>query len=276
MKKKTGSLSQRMYLLRLLVRRNIKNQYYRSFIGVVWTVLNPLLNMVVMAFVFSAIFGRHTNGLDYPIYILSGNIIFGIMRSSTSTSLTTLVGHTDMLQKTKVPIEIFPTANVFSSLVTFAFSFIALLLVAGFRALPILGGPHYVFSWKIVLVVIIIPAVAIFSLGISYFLSALYVFFRDIKHIYTVLLTLWTYITPLFYSVEALKSDIVSKAMVFNPMYHYVEGFRYLLRGDIPNIMFSFSTTQPSILAMYGFAAVSLIIGWLFLQAMKNHIAANL
>lgn len=276
MKKKTGSLSQRMYLLRLLVRRNIKNQYYRSFIGVVWTVLNPLLNMVVMAFVFSAIFGRHTNGLDYPIYILSGNIIFGIMRSSTSTSLTTLVGHTDMLQKTKVPIEIFPTANVFSSLVTFAFSFIALLLVAGFRALPILGGPHYVFSWKIVLVVIIIPAVAIFSLGISYFLSALYVFFRDIKHIYTVLLTLWTYLTPLFYSVEALKSDIVSKAMVFNPMYHYVEGFRYLLRGDIPNIMFSFSTTQPSILAMYGFAAVSLIIGWLFLQAMKNHIAANL
>lgn len=276
MKKKTGSLSQRMYLLRLLVRRNIKNQYYRSFIGVVWTVLNPLLNMVVMAFVFSAIFGRHTNGLDYPIYILSGNIIFGIMRSSTSTSLTTLVGHTDMLQKTKVPIEIFPTANVFSSLVTFAFSFIALLLVAGFRALPILGGPHYVFSWKIVLVVIIIPAVAIFSLGISYFLSALYVFFRDIKHIYTVLLTLWTYLTPLFYSVEALKSDIVSKAMVFNPMYHYVEGFRYLLRGDIPNIMLSFSTTQPSILAMYGFAAVSLIIGWLFLQAMKNHIAANL
>lgn len=276
MKKKTGSLSQRMYLLRLLVRRNIKNQYYRSFIGVVWTVLNPLLNMAVMAFVFSAIFGRHTNGLDYPIYILSGNIIFGIMRSSTSTSLTTLVGHTDMLQKTKVPIEIFPTANVFSSLVTFAFSFIALLLVAGFRALPILGGPHYVFSWKIVLVVIIIPAVAIFSLGISYFLSALYVFFRDIKHIYTVLLTLWTYLTPLFYSVEALKSDIVSKAMVFNPMYHYVEGFRYLLRGDIPNIMFSFSTTQPSILAMYGFAAVSLIIGWLFLQAMKNHIAANL
>ena len=276
MKKKTGSLSQRMYLLRLLVRRNIKKKYYLSFIGVVWTVLNPLLNMVVMAFVFSAIFGRHTNGLDYPIYILSGNIIFGIMRSSTSTSLTTLVGHTDMLQKTKVPIEIFPTANVFSSLVTFAFSFIALLLVAGFRALPILGGPHYVFSWKIVLVVIIIPAVAIFSLGISYFLSALYVFFRDIKHIYTVLLTLWTYLTPLFYSVEALKSDIVSKAMVFNPMYHYVEGFRYLLRGDIPNIMLSFSATQPSILAMYGFAAVSLIIGWLFLQAMKNHIAANL
>ena len=276
MSKKTGSLSQRMYLLRLLVKRNIKNQYYRSFIGVVWTVLNPLLNMIVMAFVFSALFGRHTDGLDYPIYILSGNIIFGIMRGSTSSSLGCLVGQADMLQKTRVPIEIFPTANVFSALVTFGFSFIALLLVAGFRALPILGTPHFIFPWQIVLVIIILPAVTIFSLGISYFLSALFVFFRDIKHIYSVILTLWTYLTPLFYSVDALNSELVSKAMVFNPMYHYVEGFRELLRGDIPNIMLSFSTTQPSILAMYGFAAISLVIGWLFLEAMKNKIAANL
>ena len=276
MSKKTGSLSQKMYLLRLLVKRNIKNQYYRSFIGVVWTVLNPLLNMIVMAFVFSALFGRHTDGLDYPIYILSGNIIFGIMRGSTSSSLGCLVGQADMLQKTRVPIEIFPTANVFSALVTFGFSFIALLLVAGFRALPILGGPHFIFPWQIVLVIIILPAVTIFSLGISYFLSALFVFFRDIKHIYSVILTLWTYRTPLFYSVNALNSELVSKAMVFNPMYHYVEGFRELLRGDIPNIMLSFSTTQPSILAMYGFAAISLVIGWLFLEAMKNKIAANL
>ena len=112
MKSKTGSLGQRMYLLRLLVKRNI---------------LNPLLNMAVMAFVFSQLFGRHTDGLDYPIYLLSGNIIFGIMRASTSSSLTCLVGQTDMLQKTRVPIEIFPTANVFSALVTFGFSFIALL-----------------------------------------------------------------------------------------------------------------------------------------------------
>ena len=276
MSKKTARLSQRMYLLRLLVKRNIKNQYYRSFIGVLWTVLNPLLNMIVMAFVFSALFGRHTDGLDYPIYILSGNIIFVIMRSSTSSSLGCLVGQSDMLQKTKVPIEIFPTANVFSALVTFGFSFIALLLVAGFRALPIFGGPYFYFSWKIVLIIIILPAVTVFSLGISYFLSALYVFFRDIKHIYGVILTLWTYLTPLFYSVEALKSELVSKAMVFNPMYHYVEGFRELLRGDIPQIMLSFSTTQPSILAMYGFAAVSLVLGWLFLKAMKNKIAANL
>ena len=64
--------------------------------------------------------------------------------------------------------------------------------------------------------------------------------------------------------------------MMFNPMYHYVEGFRELLRGDIPNLMFSFSSTEPSILLMYIFAAISLIVGWAFLEACKNKIAAYL
>lgn len=271
MKNKTGSLSQRMYLMRLLVRRNIKNQYYRSVIGVMWTVLNPLLNMLVMAFVFSAIFGRHTDGLDYPIYILSGNIIFGVMRSSTSSSLTCLVGQSDMLQKTRVPIEVFPTANTFSALVTFGFSFIALLIVAGFRALPIwegVGASLYSFHWQIVLVVLILPALMLFSMGISYFLSALYVFFRDIKHIYSVILTLWMYLTPLFYTINSLKDQTVAKIIQLNPMYHYVTAFRDLLMGAMPSAM-----TWG---AMYIFAAISLVIGWLFLQAMKNKIAANL
>lgn len=101
--------------------------------------------MLVMAFVFSQLFGRgDTGGLDYPLYILSGNIVFGIMRASTSGSLPCLVGQRDMLQKTKLPISLFPTANVFSSLVTFGFSFIALLIVALFR----FWAGKYVFTGK--------------------------------------------------------------------------------------------------------------------------------
>ena len=81
---------QQSFLLGLLVRRNIKNQYYRSFIGVLWTVLNPLLNMLVMWFVFSNIFGRDmVSNLPYPLYLLSGNIVFAVMRGSTSSSLVT-------------------------------------------------------------------------------------------------------------------------------------------------------------------------------------------
>ncbi len=263
LEKKAKKFRQQAYLLTLLVRRNIKNQYYRSFIGVLWTVLNPLLNMLVMAFVFSQLFGTDTT-LDYPLYILSGNIIFNIMRTSTSGSLPCLVQQRDMLQKTRVSIALFPTANVLSSLVTFGFSFIALLIVALVR----FAVGEYTFHWEIILTIVIVPAVSLFSLGISYFLSALYVFFRDIEHIYSVLLTLWTYLTPLFYTVETLQSELVNKVMNFNPMYHYVEYFRALLEGTIPS--------GWEHLVCYAFAIAAFVIGYAFMRAVRNHIAANL
>ena len=263
--KRSKFLAQQGYLLTLLVRRNIKNQYYRSFIGILWTVLNPLLNMAVMAFVFSSIFGAGiTNGLDYPLYILSGNIIFNIMRTSTSGSLTCLVQQQDMLQKTKVSIGLFPTANVLSSMVTFGFSFIALLIVALFR----LAVGKYVFSWHIVMLLALLPAVMLFSLGLSYFLSALYVFFRDIEHIYSVILTLWTYLTPLFYTIDVLGNPTVTRFMSFNPMYHYVTYFRDILTGIVPSAW--------EHLVCYGFGIAAFVIGYLFMCIVRNKIAAKL
>lgn len=262
---KAKHVFQQGYLLRLLVRRNIKNQYYRSFIGVLWTVLNPLLNMLVMAFVFSELFGFDSQGgLDYSLYILSGNIIFSIMSSSTSGSLPCLVNQQDMLQKTKVSLTLFPTANVFSSLVTFGFSFIALLIVALIR----LAAGAFSFHWEIVFTIVLLPAVVLFSLGLSYLLSALYVFFRDIQHVYTVLLTLWTYLTPLFYTIEALNKPIVEKLMNFNPMYHYVSYFRDILMGNIPSL--------GQHIVCYGFALGMFAIGILVMTLVRNKIAAKL
>ncbi len=255
---------QQLYLLRLLVRRNIKNQYYRSFIGILWTVLNPLLNMIVMAFVFINLFGSEGIALDYPIYVLSGNIIFGIMRASTTGSLPCLVEQQDMLQKTNVSIGLFPTANVFSALVTFGFSFIALLIVMLFRFF----AGAYAFTWEIILTVVLLPAILLFSLGLSYFLSALYVFFRDLKHIYSVVLTLWTYLTPLFYTIDALKNDYIGKFMRLNPMYHYVNYFRDLLIGTVP--------TLETHIICYGFGIAMFVIGYVFLSAVRNQIAARL
>ena len=256
---------QQSFLLGLLVRRNIKNQYYRSFIGVLWTVLNPLLNMLVMWFVFSNIFGRDmVSNLPYPLYLLSGNIIFAVMRGSTSSSLTCLVGQRDMLQKTRVSITLFPTANVLSALVTFGFSFIALLLVAIILACT----GQFTFHWQILLVIVLLPALTLFSLGLSYFLGALYVFFRDLKHLYGVLLTLWTYLTPLFYAPEALNNPALIAVLKFNPMYYYVTYFRDLLMGVIP--------TLGEHILCYAFGIGAFAIGALFMLAVRNKIAAKL
>ena len=129
MKANALQLKKSMVVLSSMVEKNIKNQYRRSVLGIVWTVLNPLLNMIVMAFVFSSIFGRADIEMDYPVYVLSGTIVFTLMRVSTSESLTCMVDNYDLLTKTRVPYAVFPVSHTFSSTVNFGFSLIALIIV---------------------------------------------------------------------------------------------------------------------------------------------------
>ncbi|MCD7729592.1 MAG: ABC transporter permease [Clostridia bacterium] len=264
-KKTERNISQRIYLLSLLVKRNIKNKYYRSVIGILWSVLNPLLHTLVMWLVYTQLFGRSDiDGMPCVMYILSGNIIFGLMSEATSGSMNSIAGQKGLLLSTPVPMEIFPLSKVFSSLVSFVFSFIALLIMM--IIYQIMGG--YTFCWEIILIVTIIPALVIFSAGIAFFLSTLYVFFRDIQHIYSVFLMLWRYLTPVFYSLSRFKDEAMIKLVQLNPMYQYLTAFRDMMVGNIPS-----ATTY---LMCYGYAIISLALGWLFMRALKNKISSQL
>ncbi len=222
-------------ILYSFVKRNIKNQYRNSFSGVLWTVLNPLLNMFVMSLVFSNLFGRSLNGADYPTYILAGNTAFNLMRMATTNSLPCMVNNVNLLTKTKVPRYVFPVSNVITATVNSFFSFVALIIVMLIR---IPKGVR--FHWTMLMVVFpYLPALMLFSLGLSFLLCVLYVFFRDISHIYAVILTLWTYLTPLFYSIESLhlQNELFAFLMQLNPMYQYVTYFRnVVLYGMVPSL----------------------------------------
>ena len=169
-----------------MVKKNIKNQYRRSFLGVLWTVLNPLLTMLVLAFVFSQIFGRKGIDMDYPVYVLSGSIVFTLMRMATVQALPCMVNNYDLLTKTRVPYYVFPTSSVLSSVVNFGFSLIALIIVMLIRI------PNGVTFHPTMLMIFIpwLPSIFLFSLGLSFFLCTLYVRFRDVSHLYNVFLTL--------------------------------------------------------------------------------------
>jgi len=237
-----------------MVKKNVKNQYRRSVLGVFWTILSPLLNMLVIAFVFSKIFGRNGIDLDYPVYVLSGNIVFGLMRLATSNSLTCIVDNYDLLTKTRINSAVFPLSQNLSSVVNFGFSLIALIAVMLIRI------PQGVtFHWTMLMIAVPwLPAIFMFSLGISFLLSVIYVRFRDIKHIYNIFLTLWLYMTPVFYSASALKSDLVHKVIKFNPMYHYLNYFRELLVGSVPSLQ--------EHLILYGVGLGFLAVGWLIFR----------
>ena len=207
----------------MMVRKNIKRLYRNSWLGVLWTVLNPLLNMFVMVFVFSSFFGR---GVDFPTYVLSGYMTFNFMRGSTTQALSSIVNNRGLINKVKISSFLFPTADIFTELVSYGFSFAALLIVLLVRVntihLTALFVPVYLLS------------LMMFSLGLGFLLSALYVYFRDIKHLYGVFCTLWMYMTPLFWTVTNMSAT-VQFFVRFNPMYWYVTVFRDLmLHGVMP------------------------------------------
>ena len=225
--KKLRDAKKNANITRELVKKNIKIQYRNSVIGIFWTVLNPFLNMLVMYFVFGSILGYSKSDPTYALYLLCGNIVFNMMRGATSQSLTSLVQNRGLLTKNKISYYVFPLSNNLSALVNFLFSCIALLGVMLFVWIK----GEAVFSWNILIAFFMLPALFIFNYGMSIILAALYVFFRDIQHFYTVFLTLWTYLTPIFYKIDRIGNTTLAEKFVtavinLNPMYHFVEYFR--------------------------------------------------
>ena len=223
-------VNRQMNILVSMVGRNIKVQYRRSILGILWTVLNPLLTVV-----FTNIFGRSNSDLAYPLYILSGNITFNLMRSSTVGSLGSLVNNYDLMTKTRVPAYIFPTSQVLSNVVTFGFSLIAYIIVMVVLIAIKYSYGVVAFFWTDLMILFpLLPALILFSMGISYVLSIVYIRFRDVKHLYEVFLTLWFYLTPIFYSPDKI-GEKMAMVLKFNPMYHFVNYFRQCALGIVPS-----------------------------------------
>lgn len=232
------------YLLLLMIKRDFVTRYRRSVLGVLWSLLNPILNMLVMTMVFSTLF-RGFGVENFPVYYFSGMLIFSFFSESTTSAMGSISGSAGTIKKVYVPKYIFPISRVLSSLVNLGFSFSAFMVV-----FIITGAP---FHWTMLLIPIPIIYVVIFSMGIGMFLSALAVFFRDITHIYGVGLTIVMFLTPIIYSVEILPTRVYH-AIHLNPMFHFVNYFRDLtMNGIVPGLWAN--------IVCVGFALAALCIG---------------
>lgn len=260
MEKSKSNFRKHTYLLKVLISRDIRNQYAGSFLGALWTVLNPLLNMIVMAIVFINIFGSSAINLDYPVYVLAGNIIFNLFRAGSEGALTSVVDQRDLLSKTKVPLHIIPMSRVGASIVSFAFSYVALIIVMLIR---IPAGVEFHLSMFMVLV--LLPSLILFTLGFAFLLSSFFVSFRDIKHFYSVILTLWMYLTPLFYSLDALNlPQELYSIMQINPMFHFVNYFRGTLMGIVND--------WKTLGICYIWGVALFVVGYLVFEIRKNKL----
>lgn len=243
-------------LLKQLVLRDLKLKYRRSFLGYIWSVLNPLLIMLVMTAVFSTMFQRNIE--NFPVYLLTGQTLYNFMNQSTNQGMRSIVTSASLLKKTYVPKYIFTLAKVTSCLVDFVLSLGALVLVM------LVTGVK--FTPYILLAPLVILQLYVFCVGLGMFLAQATVFFRDIQYMYSVVTLAWMYLTPIFYPLDQLPEMMQHLIKVFNPMYCYVQQFRgVVLYGWMP---------APH-LWIYGIccALLFLIVGtWSFLKTQNKFI----
>ena len=225
-------------LLSELVARDIKTKYRRSVLGVLWTLLNPLLMMIVLSIVFSQLFGRFAIE-NYPIYLLSGQVIFNFFSESTSTSMSSIINNAPLLKKIYIPKYVFVLAKTISISINLFASFAALIIVM----LVTRATLHY----TVILTFIPVVFLIIFSIGVGLMLSAFAVKFRDAVHLYSVFTTVLLYLTPVIYPLASLPGWVRTVVRI-NPLTSILTMFRdFMLYGTAPVLFTTCMTILPSI-----------------------------
>ena len=215
-------------LLGELVARDIKIKYRRSVLGVLWTLLNPLCMMIILSVVFSNLFKFDIE--NFPLYILSGQVIFNFYSDATSGAMSAIIGSAALIKKVYVPKYLFVLSRVFSSTINLMASFTAMLIV--------MVATRTELHWTAFLFPIPLILLVLFSLGIGLILSAVTVKFRDIIHLYGVFVTGLLYLTPVIYPMSILP-DWLYKVVMLNPLTNILMMFRDVM---LNNSTFSLSS----------------------------------
>ena len=199
------------FLIKQLVDRDFKAKYKRSVLGVFWSFLNPLLNMLVQYVVFSNMF--RFNIPHFPVYLLCGNVVFSYFSESCGMALISIVGNAGLITKVYVPKYIYPLTRIMSSMVNLLISLVPLFAVA------LISGLMPTKAYLLLPIPLFL--LALFCLGLGMLLASAMVFFRDVQFLWGVLTTIWMYLTPIFYPLSALPES-VQAVVKMNPLYFYV------------------------------------------------------
>lgn len=245
-------LKKYQFLFQELVHRDFTKKYKRTVLGIAWSVLSPMLTLLVMNIVFGTLLGSNIE--HYTIYLFSGQLIYSFFNDSTNEGMTSLLNNAEIFTKVNVPKYMFLFSKNVSSLINFGITLIIYFLFVIANGIPV--------TWKFILLLYPICCLVVFNLGIGLILSALYVFFRDIQYLYSIFTLLLMYLSAIFYSIEEFP-QIGRNLYLLNPVYVYIRYFRKIvIDGDIPSIWFH--------LIAAGYALIAFGVGYLIYKK-KNH-----
>ncbi len=245
------------YLILQLVRRDVLTRYKRSVLGVAWTLLNPLGMMLVLTLAFSQVC-RFATVYGYPAYVLSGLLAWTFFSQTTTAAMVNLVWGGGLLNRIYIPRASFALAAMGTGLVNITLAIIPLLLVTLITGVPI--RPSIIFLPVPILLL------TCFSLGVGLLISAVAIYFPDVKEMYQIGLTAWLYLTPIIYPEEILPEVYRFWITSFNPMHHLVKLFR------LP-VYFGRFPTLIELLPALVLSILMLMIGWWFFSNRSDEFA---
>lgn len=214
------------FLFEELVKRDFKKKYKRTVLGMGWSILSPLLMLLVMKLVFTQFFGRSME--HYTIYLFCGNLVFAYFSEATGQGMTSLMGNASIFTKVNIPKCLFLFSKNVQALINFGLTLVVFFLFC------ILDG--ITFTWKFLLLVYPIVMLLLFNIGVGLILSALFVFFRDIQYLWSVFTQLLMYVSAIFYTVDGYEQWIQNLFLV-NPIFVFNKYFRQIvIYGVIPDI----------------------------------------
>lgn len=215
-------------LLGELTRKNVKLKYRNSWLGIFWSFLQPLLNMIVLSVVFGSIFGRHNkNIVCYPVWLFSGRLLYEFFSTATKQAMTSFRRNAAIIKKVYVPKYMYPLSSIFSNFVTFAISLLCLICVwIFFKLTGISGGSNLHITPYVFMSIVPMFLLLIFCTGVGLILSVIGVYFRDVEYIWDVLTQLLFYMVPIVYPFQRITGHWTRILIKINPLYSMIEMFR--------------------------------------------------
>jgi len=239
------------FLLKELVKKGIKLKYRRSYLGIIWTLLEPLLTTIVLTIVFSSLLGYNSRpGQPYAVYILTGRLLYGFFNESTKVAMRSIRANSAMIKKVYVPKYLYPLASV---IYTFVIFLLSLMVLAGTEV--VMGVKPTIHILECILPIIVL---FLFSFGVSMILATISVFFRDLEYLWNVITMLIMYCSAIFYYTDRLKG-LAAKLVRVNPLYCIISNFRSnvlfgrsILTGGDESQMFIYALVVSLILDVVG------------------------
>jgi len=228
------------FLFEELVKRDFTKKYKRTILGMAWSVLNPLLTLLIMWLVMSKFFG--SNMAHYLIYLFAGNLVFSYFSDATNLGMNSLLSNAAIFTKVNVPKYMFLLSANVSSLINFG---LTLIIFFGFVAID-----GVVFSWKFLLLIYPIICLVLFNIGMGLILSALQVFFQDMQYLWGVISQLIMWVSAIFYTIDSY-SQTIQNLFLLNPIYLYIRYFRKIvIDATVPTLQFHLLAAAYALIAL--------------------------